>query len=361
MKRLLLGVIILSALVVVGHQWSLRYAKASLIGTLTEESGYPATVSSFKGFLPTGQIWLTDLRFKNLLPNGQTLDWMVPTANANLSLISYLFGSVEVQSLDLRNATWKTSIPSGWNFSGTANLQGASNNRPPSQADKDYLWCERGLLTLPLVQGQYKSRSHDLLYDVSLEVEPFCLKGSKFLLPFDFNLAANLTRKENSARFLAKGKHTPAEKKFIADIRLADLEIPVFENYLEIAALVPDFPKLKVADWIRGGSVSVQLRTETEPKQIKGDLTLRLSKVQFGPSVIDSKLTSETLRPILDSIQSRQDTLQLGPVSFSENLVTPESEAWEQIQHGMVAELIKNDPGAALKSGVKMLQDFFGK
>jgi hypothetical protein len=361
MKRLLLGLIVLAVLGVAGHQWLLRQAKVALIGSLSEESGYPATVNSFHGFLPFGRIWLQDLNFKNQLPDGQTLDWKLPTATANLRLISYLLGSVEVQDLDIKRASWKTSLASGWTLGGLLNLQGSSNRRPPAAADKDYLWCEHALLTLPSIQGQFKGKSHDLLYDSSLEVTPFCLKGGEFLLPFDFNLAANLTIDKDSACLLAKGKHIPQEKRFQVDIRLVDIEVPVLDRYLGIATQIPGMLDLKVSDWIRSGSVSVQLHAETNPKGVKGDLTLRLMKVQFGKGVTESELTSETLRPILDSIQSREKTLQLGPVSFSENLMTLESEAWDQIQRGMVAELIKSDPGAALKTGAQMLKDFFGK
>jgi len=361
MKRLLLVLIVLVVLAVAGHQVLLRQAKVSLTSALYEESGSPATVASFKGFLPLGQVWLKELRFKTVFPDGETIDWDIPTANADLRLISYLLGSIEVQRIDIQKASWKTSPLSGWVLGGIGHLEGASRGRPPSKADKDYLWCEKALLTLPSVQGQFKGKSHDLLYNTSLEVKPFCMKGGEFLLPFDFDLAANLTGKEHSSRLLAKGKHTPQEKKTQVDIRLDGLEIPVLERYLGMAVQIPEMPKLKVSDWIRGGSVSIQLRAEAGTVLVKGDLTLRLMKVQFGPEVIDSELIGEKLRPILDSIQSKTTPLQLGPVSFEENLATPDSEAWGQIRNGMVAELIKNDPGAILKSGARLLQDFFKK
>ena len=361
MKRLLIVLIVLAVLAVAGHQVLLRQAKVSLISALYEESGSPAAVASFKGFLPLGQVWLKELRFKNVFPTGETIDWDIPTANADLRLISYLLGSVEVQSLDIRSASWKTSPISGWVLGGLCHLEGASTRRPPSKADKDYFWCERALLTLPSVQGQFKGKNHDLVYDSSLEVKPFCMKGGEFLLPFDFDLATNLTSNENSSRVLAKGKHTPQEKKVQVDIRLVDLEVPVLERYLGMAVQIPEVPKLNVSDWIRGGSVSIQLRAEAGTSIVKGDLTLRLMKVQFGPEVIDGDMMGENLRPILDSIQSRKTPLQLGPVSFEENLMTMDSEAWGQIRNGMVAELIKNDPGAVLNSGAKLLQDFFRK
>ncbi len=361
MKRLLLVLIVLAIFAVAGHQWGLRYAKDSLTAALSEESGYPATVDSFQGFLPLGRVWLQDLKFKHLLPDGQAVDWRVPTAQANLGLLAYLRGSVEIQSLNIPKATWKTPLDKDWTLGGTLNLQGTSINGPTSQVDKDYLWCERALLTLPSVQGQFKNKIYDLVYGSSLEVAPFCLKGGDFTVPFKFSLAVDLTESGNAACLLAKGQHFPAEKRLQVDLRLVDIEVPVLERYLGIATHIPDFPKLEVADWIQGGSVSVQLRASADLKGVKGDLTLRLRKVQFGPEVVESELTGETLRPILDSIQTREDTLQLGPVSFAENLLTPKSEAWEQIQQGMVAELIKNDPAAALKTGVKMLQDFFGK
>lgn len=362
MKRLLLGLIVVSAFLVLGHQYLLLQARVMLTGALVEETGLPATVDSFQGFLPAGRIWLKELHFKSPLPDGPPVDWSVPTLNANLGLMAYLMGSMEIQNVDIWKASWKTILnDSGWTLSGNLNLKGTSSRRPPAGADKDYFWCEQARLTLPSVQGQFKGKSQDLLFHSSLDISPLCLKGGDFLLPCDFNLSANLSTQEDSTRLSARGRHTPKEKKIEVDLRLVDVEVPVLERYLEIASQIPDFPPLKARDWIRGGSVSIQLRVSAQLTQVNGDLTLRLRKVQFGPEIIDSELTGETLRPILDGIQTRQDTLQLGPVSFTENLLTPQSEAWDKIQQGMVSELIKNDPGAAFKAGARMLQDFFKK
>ncbi|KXK31067.1 MAG: hypothetical protein UZ16_OP3001003035 [Candidatus Hinthialibacteria bacterium OLB16] len=358
-RKKIIVFLILLLLAGFGHYFVVVYARTFVLEALRETGKYPATVGSFQGIIPIGRVWGKDLRFMTRMED-QGIQWELPDFNVNLAFLSYVRDRIHIQSLEAPAANWSTTLPTGWKVDGKLDISGSSSGQAPAILTAESIWCQNLDLAWRDVQVEIKGKKQPLIHQASLDLSPFSLKKTDlFPVPFDFHGKVLLTDQPGSPQVLFSGHHVTAEKHLQADIRVLDLQVPVLEKYLAIAGQAPQFPKIRASDWIRSGSFSVHLTADSRLPTIQGTLTLRLKGVQFGPKISQSKEVAENISPILESFQKREDTVQLGPIEFKENLLTRDGEAFQQIQRGLIAEVIKNDPGAAIQSGVNLLRNFF--
>jgi hypothetical protein len=341
------------------HQLLVIQAKNKVLDVLQKESPAPAQVQVFRGFLPIGQIWFRQLDFTSKLGN-HLIQWNLPNGMVDLGFWAYLKGAYLIEELNLTDANWKTTL-GGWDFKGIFNVKGLSKETIPVKETAKTIWCEKVNLTSPVIQGIFQDQTYPLVYQGQAVFTPVCIQPEGLVMPVHFEIAGKFTPTENATRLTATGNLFPSENRMNVDLALVAVEVPVLERYLGIASQNPGFPKIQVADWIRDGSLSVRLEANAQPEQIAGNLTLRLKRVRFGPQITESELVGDTLSPILQSLETQDDTLQLGPVAFQENLDTPEEEAFTQIQRGLASELLRKKPAAALQSGINLLKKMWDR
>jgi hypothetical protein len=357
---------ILIAVILIGlagvNQYAVYRIKGAITDSLRKDSVYPASIRSFQGILPIGRFWLSGMQFITRFGD-QSVNWILPSATANLKTTSFLGGCWEIQGIDAPGVGWKVSLPKGKGvIEGILSLHGASSARPPKNFPGETLWCERAEVTLPYARGEFKGRSLNILNKTRLEVSPFTLKDGAPYLPFAFNLRAELDQSGEGACLVAKGKMTPLEKRTEADIQLAGAHPADVDRYLAAAADIDELRGLRAADWIADGSFSIRLVADALATKVKGELTIRFLGVHFGEKARQEEVSGQALEHVLQLFENRTDTVQLGPVPFVEDLTTPNDEAFPQIEKGLAAELLRAASGAALKSGAKnLLQGLFKK
>lgn len=358
-RKKIFGVLILFLLAVFGHYFTVVYARTFVLDALRETGKYPATVGSFQGVIPIGRIWGKDLQFMTRMDE-QGIEWKLPDFQVNLAFLSYLRDRIQIQSLAAPGALWNTTLPIGWKLDGTLDIEGTSTSEPPANLTAESMWCQNLDLVWREVYAEINGKKQPLVYQANLFISPFSLKKADlFPVPFDFHGTVAPTAQSASTLIRFRGHHETTEKHLKADIQILDVQLPLLEKYLAIAAQVPQFPSIHASDWIRSGSFSIHLSADSRLPIIEGKLTLRLKGVQFGPKVIESQGLADKVGPILDSFQKKKETIQLGPIDFKEDLLTREEEAFAQIKSGLITEVIRNDPGAAIKSGVNLLKDLF--
>ncbi|NUN97637.1 MAG: hypothetical protein HUU16_15845 [Candidatus Omnitrophica bacterium] len=363
MRRKTLWILLLVfALALVGaHQYTLARVRVAVIDTLRSENQYPATVSSFSGLLPLGKVWVSELKFRTRFGD-QTVDWAIANGSLDLGVPSALGRVWRLDSLQSKGIGWKVSFPKGvGSLEGLLDLSGRTSVDPAGKLPKETLWCGDLRVGIPIARAVLPKVTLELLHQGELRVAPFSLADGEPFLPYDFNLRANLAEKTRGGLLLAKGHHVPLEKKLAGEARALGLGVPTIESFLKAASGPMGTAALRASDWIEGGSFSVLLQVDSTALAAKGNLTLRLQKIRFGREIKESELVGEAARPVLDAIEKREDVVQLGPVSFEEDLSTEDMESLRQLQRGLVAEVVKVDPGAAYKAGANLLRGLLKK
>jgi len=359
---ILLGVFLLGLVVV--HQWTVYRVKNMVRDTLRKDSGYPARISSFKGFLPTGSFWGKGIEFKTALGR-DSIDWNVPSLRLRLLPGPFFRGRYCIQNLETENVAWVFNLRDlRGKMEGDLKVRATSKESPPRNLPKEALWCERLVLSVDRPSGVVRETQLDLFRDASLQLEPFSLYDGAPVLPFDFALKAVLGQGEGSPNLHVTGRQDQSQNRIDADIWCDSIGLPAIEWGLQAASVLdPTLRELKgrAREWIEGGSFAIRLRAVVAQKKTLGELTLRLSHPRFGETLKVQELAGQTLRTFLEAFERREDTIQLGPIPFEEDLATPREEGWEQIQKGLVAALVSQAPGAALETGAGVLRKFLGK
>ncbi len=343
------------------HQYTLAKVRHAVIDTLRTENRYPASVRGFRGLLPVGKLWVSGLAFRTRFGD-QTVDWIIPSGSLDLGVASAFSKVWRLDSLQSKGIGWKVSFPRGvGSLEGLLDISGMTSTEPAGKLPEETLWCGDLHVGVPIARAILPKMSIDLLHQGELSVTPFSLADGEPFLPYDFSLRANLAEENQGGLLVAKGRHTPLEKKLIGEARALGLGVPTIESFLKAASGPMGTAALRASDWIEGGSFSVLIGVDSTALAAKGALTLRLERVRFGHAIKESELVGEAARPVLDAIEKRDGVVELGPVRFEEDLSTEDMESLWQIQRGLVAEVVKVDPGAAYKAGANLLRGLFKK
>jgi hypothetical protein len=293
----------------------------------------------------------------------QEVTWSIPAGEANLRVLSAFSGIWDLQSVAIRNAAWKVALPGALgNIEGVLNAQAEAETPAPDGLPRDTIWSGTARVEVPSVRGAFRGKPLDLVYQSRLTLTPFSLRDGAPHLPYDFQLVANLTELEGGAALQARGHHVPLEKNLDADIQLVGIDPPLVERYLVLAHESRELRDFRIADWVEDGSFSVRLTAHARLTKVNGEISFRFLKVRFGSEVHEVLPEGEVAQKMLGLFEGRTDTVQLGPIPFTEDLATPKEEAWDQIQRGLLAALLKAGSGEALKSGtMNLLKGVFGK
>jgi hypothetical protein len=361
-KWMILLIVFLAGLAGV-HEWVVLRIKGIASDTLRDSSNYPARIQSLRGFLPTGVFWAKNAEFKTTFGD-DSVDWKIPDLYLNLNPECFFTNRYSIEDLAARNLTWLVRLRGlRAKLGGDLTVLASSRAAPPDDLPEDTVWSEYLELVTNHPAGEINEVAIDLIRKTSLRVEPFSFRNGEPVLPFDFDLRVCLTDDDGGPVFLARGRQDQLNHHVEADLRAVAVDLPTVERYLETAAVLdPAMGEIgKIArSWIEGGSFSIRLQTSVTEKTAEGQLTIRLLGPRFGQELKRQQLADQSLEPFLEAFEGRTDTIQLGPVSFKEDLTTSKEEAWDMIQTGLATALIAQAPGAALKTGVGALKSLLG-
>ena len=361
-KWLILLIVFLAGLAGV-HQWVVLRIKSIATDTLRDSSNYPARIQSLRGFLPAGAFWAKNAEFKTTFGE-DSVDWEIPNFYLNLNPECFITNRYSIEELVARDLTWLVRLRGlRAKLEGDLTVLASSRTAPPEGLPEETVWSESLELVSNHPTGEINEVSIDLIRKTRLRVEPFSFRNGEPVLPFDFDLKVCLSDDDEGPLLLARGRQDQINHHVEADLRAVALDLPTVERYLKtVAVLDPTLGEIgKIArSWVESGSFSVRLQTDVTAETAKGQITIRFIAPRFGEELKQQQLADQSLEPFLEAFEGRTDTIQLGPVSFQEDLTTSKEEAWEMIQTGLAAALIAQAPGAALKTGVGALKSLLG-
>jgi hypothetical protein len=332
---------------------------------MREETGYPAQIRKLTGVLPFGEFHAQGVDFKTRFGPLDFIHWKIPDLRLDLRFVPFFSNVYVVESLDAQGIEWIFDAQTmGGKIEGDLTVRGQSESLPP-ELPADTVWCEHVLFTTLAPTGSINARNLELPHRTSFEVTPFSLREGAPVLPFEFDFEAQLTEELLGPRIEATGAQNQKESRFEAKVGAYALDKETIDRVLLTAlAFDPEMEEVRelAREWILDGSFAVLLDVQSTPNRVAGEITLRLSKPRFGEGLKNQELTSDqSIRPFLESFEKREDTIELDGLKFNENLITPEVEAFDQLQATAAAAVLKAAPDAAIETGVGLIRNLFKK
>jgi hypothetical protein len=365
-RRALAVFVVLLLIGLVGlHEYFVYQLKGGLQDAIRRDSGYPARIESFRGFLPAGSVWVEGFEFKTHLTEetADNIQWQFPSGSLNIRVVPLFMAQYHIDSILAPNLHWQAQIPTlEGQFQGNVDLSGHSQGEAPEGLSEETIWCETVNAVLTDLTGSWQGKSVELPPRTEVRLENLTLRDGAPTKPLHFEVRSELSDRSGGPLFLASGTQDQEGRKLRSDLRLVGVTREDLGRVLKtVIVFDPNSTLIRdlANEWIEGGSFSARLSSMATTSSVSGEVTLRIKGPRFGSGVRDEEVAGQPIGPFLDALESREDTIVIGPLAFNENLATPQTEAFDQIQRGLVAEIVKNAPGAALKTGAGLLRDFF--
>lgn len=357
LSLLLLGVV---GLLVGGHWWAIRGIENSLRESIQDEAGYPPLIKGFTGLLPLGKFSLDSMQVKADI-EGALLELQSGSVQLHLSPPAFLSDRYEIRSLRIPLLKTEFNQPDQnarvW---GDVKIEASSSAPGPADAPEGTLWAEALDIQASGVKGSLSGKEWELINLATLRAVPFQLVPEIGVAgPMDFDLRGRLTPDDQGDLFFAKGAIDATGARFDIDAGLSALRFPTRIPWID--PLLSEEEGVVSSDFIQSGSLSYRLTGKLEGDVFKGAMILRAHQPKFGTALRDlAKEASESipvdLNLLLDAIESRTETIEIGPFDLDENLATPEIESAPLLLGGLTRELFKLSTGGGGDSPFNLFQ-----